>query len=622
MLGLTQAAIVAAGAFAVGVRRQLRDLGLIAAAGGRPADLRRVVIAAALVLGTAGAVAGVALGVGAIAAVMPWLDEWLGHRLPGLAVPWTVLGAVALLGLVAAVAAALVPARTAARTPVTAALAGHRPEERPSRRPAIAGIVLVAVGCVLTGAAAVVRGATTVSSTSSEHGTVVVRSPDVAGVAALVGGALLVVVGLTLTAPALAQALGRVGSWTPASLRLALRDLGRHRFRSGSAIGAVMAALALPIAVGTLVASVEARAFVRDPPRLADDQLVLSAHVLAPTEGLPDHTEAAGVDAATRQAVADAIEIEAMVGVSSLPRSERGMDFVLVSPTVTHTGRPGEVDDHWSEELVAVDAVDALRVWGAAPDDVDRAAQALADGDVVLPGVAQVHESTTEFIARHDLPDRQAVGVDVLGYWGLPRALISEEAAVDLGFELGPQQVAARAAAPLDASDRAAVMAAVDLDQSGAGEAAATAGSRPTVDVEFPSGQGFDPVTLVRFGLLAAAVVVAVTVVAVVLALAGVEGRRDRDTLAAIGASRAMRRRFRAGQALALTFVAGVLAVPAGLLPVAAALMTRGAGYPLVVAWEGAAVAVVGLPLVAWLVMRVLAREPDPAPRRLASTPR
>ena len=61
-LGLLEVVLLAGTAFAVGARRQLRELGLVAAGGGSPRDVRRIVLAQGLVLGALGAVAGVAIG--------------------------------------------------------------------------------------------------------------------------------------------------------------------------------------------------------------------------------------------------------------------------------------------------------------------------------------------------------------------------------------------------------------------------------------------------------------------------------------------------------------------------------------------------------------------------------
>jgi len=154
-LALAEAALVAAAAFAVGVRRQLRDLGLLAAVGGRPGDLRRVVLAGGLAAGSVGALLGAAGGIAVVALLEPWLESWLGQRLPdGLTVPVGLVALAAVGGVVAALAAAAAPARTAARLTITEALAARLPPGAPPRRTATAGCALAVLGALLGGGAA------------------------------------------------------------------------------------------------------------------------------------------------------------------------------------------------------------------------------------------------------------------------------------------------------------------------------------------------------------------------------------------------------------------------------------------------------------------------------------
>jgi putative ABC transport system permease protein len=78
-LAMLEIVLLAGPAFAVGARRRRRALGLVAAAGGTPAHLRRIVLADGVVLGTAAAAAGVVLGIVAAAAARPLLEEQLTH---------------------------------------------------------------------------------------------------------------------------------------------------------------------------------------------------------------------------------------------------------------------------------------------------------------------------------------------------------------------------------------------------------------------------------------------------------------------------------------------------------------------------------------------------------------
>ena len=111
---------------------------------GTPAQLRRIVLADGVVLGTVAAVSGVALGIAAAAASRPAARAPVQHphrRLPGVSRGAGRPGRVA---VVTGVLAALVPAWIAARQDVVAALAGRRGITRSRRRWVVLGAVLAA----------------------------------------------------------------------------------------------------------------------------------------------------------------------------------------------------------------------------------------------------------------------------------------------------------------------------------------------------------------------------------------------------------------------------------------------------------------------------------------------
>ena len=128
--------LLAGPAFAVGARRRHRDLALVAADGGTPAQLRRIVLADGVVLGSLAAVGGIVARCGRRARRRGpgWRCTW---SVPGPAATgcsrWRCVG-IAGLAVVTGVLAALVPAFTAARQPVVAALAGRRGITRARRR--------------------------------------------------------------------------------------------------------------------------------------------------------------------------------------------------------------------------------------------------------------------------------------------------------------------------------------------------------------------------------------------------------------------------------------------------------------------------------------------------------
>jgi putative ABC transport system permease protein len=126
--------LLAGPAFAVGVRRQGRQLALVAATGGSARDVRRVVLAQGIALGAGASLAGAAFGVGVARGLVWALPRYRGTSLGPWDVDWLSTGLAILLGAVAAVIAAWAPARAASRADVVAVLAGrrvldHRPRE-------------------------------------------------------------------------------------------------------------------------------------------------------------------------------------------------------------------------------------------------------------------------------------------------------------------------------------------------------------------------------------------------------------------------------------------------------------------------------------------------------------
>ena len=106
--------------------------------------------------------------------------------------------------------------------------------------------------------------------------------------------------------------------------------------------------------------------------------------------------------------------------------------------------------------------------------------------------------------------------------------------------------------------------------------------------------------------LISLSLLFALTVTGIAVALGEAESRPDQRTLLAIGADPRVRRRITAARAGVIALLGGVLAVPAGLLPVWGLLASHGA--PLVVPLPEVIAAVAVLPVLAigaaWLLGR------------------
>ena len=132
VMALIEVVLLAGPAFAVSARKQQRSLALMAATGGTPKQSRRVIVAGAVVLGSAAAVVGVALGIGIARLLQPLLqsrsDDWFGP----FEIPWLHLAGVAGFGMLSAFLAASSrptspPSRTSSRCWPGAAVTGRRP---------------------------------------------------------------------------------------------------------------------------------------------------------------------------------------------------------------------------------------------------------------------------------------------------------------------------------------------------------------------------------------------------------------------------------------------------------------------------------------------------------------
>jgi len=232
--------LLAGPAFAVGARRRQRQLALIAANGGTPAHIRRIVLADGIVLGLAGAAAGIVAGVVAAFAFRPYAEDLLMHtRAGGYRVFPSALAAIAVLAVATGLLAALVPAFVTARQDVVASLSGRRGITRSKKRWLVLGLTMVA------GGTAVVMAATQ-------------RADAEVILVGLVVGEL----GLVLCTPSIVGIVARAGRVLPLTARIALRDAARNRAAAAPAIAAVMAAVAGSVTLGLYLDS--ARTYERD----------------------------------------------------------------------------------------------------------------------------------------------------------------------------------------------------------------------------------------------------------------------------------------------------------------------------------------------------------------------
>jgi putative ABC transport system permease protein len=577
---LVAAVLMAGAAVTIAARRQLRALGLLAAAGARGRQLGAVVVLQAAILGLVAVLTGIPAGLLVARALLPRLARAVGLPLaeaaPLLVVPGRLLLAAG-LGLLAVIVAALMPAVRAARLPVTAALAAQQPPARHRRWLTIVGIVLVLVGLGLAVLQVWVAG-------SRWQAWVAVAS------------VLAVLIGFAALSRALVALVGRTARRLPATGRLAVRDLSRHPTRSAAAVAAVTAALALPMLLGTTAAQSAAsqRAYTQRELR-ADQVLVYSPAATAEvTKLLPGAHQAPFTTA----------------------REAGGREATVHGPVIDH-----EYSSAVNRGLAMGDQELLVAMGG------EQAAAAFADGAVVAFGTNLVPDGqVTLVITDIPRPARRitvpAVEVTTGSYIGqmLPSFVISRQAAQRLGLPglTEPPGYLIRAPRPLSDAQH---------DQLDALQTRSPAISitwaEPDSDLQ-SFEQGFRSIVLV---LLAVAGMIALGSVAAACALALSEAGQDLTTLGQLGATPAMTRRLMAAQAWLLATLGGLLAAAIGLGPTVIQTLASWQVRPRLaipvppsawaVPWTVLAVVAVGIPALAAAAASLLGRSPTPlTPRR------
>jgi putative ABC transport system permease protein len=545
----------------VSARRRLREVGLVAAAGGSPRQLKGLLLADGAVLGVAGAISGVLAGVGAAVLVSHHLDRFTNHVNGPLRPPAAGLLGAAGVGLVAALLAALAPAVGAGRVPVLSALAGLRPT-----RPRTRSWLTVGALALVAGVALCVQGGSSGNEKVATAGVLLV----VGGVATATGGLLGLV--------------ARVSSRLPLSVRLAARDASRARSRSAPAVAAAMLGLGATVAAATLGLSAEAKDKHGYQPYLARDQLLV--HPLYDTPDVPA-VDVGAVRSAVTRAIPGAV-------AGTVARAYLGDAPAQLSVSVAGE-RGGSL--HVADEAT-------LDVVSAGP-----ARAAFRAGKIVTLGrgttkQGKVRLNTGDGTVGTFWQELEAVEVDVRAARGVPRYLVSEQGAQRLGLRSGSPGLFVRAPRPVTERDErrvtaAALTASADLDG---------------VSVDREHGPCCDRAVSVGIAFGGGASL-ALLVVGLVTALARAELRPYLSTLDAVGAAPRTRRRVAAAQSGVLAVLAGLLAVPAGLIPAAALLRTQEGpvgGYvagslevpirlphPVVIPWVVIAAVVIGVPLIA-----------------------
>ncbi|MBR7744715.1 ABC transporter permease [Phycicoccus sp. BSK3Z-2] len=600
-------------AFAVNASRQRRTLALTASNGAPTAALRRTVLAQALVLGALSAVVAVGLGVAAAYGIVVFARARSPFSFTG---PFDVrplmLGGVLLCAVASTVVAALVPARRLGRLDIVGVMRGQSVSPRPS-------LLVLAVGVVTT----TVGGLLTLAGTNA-------LPPALASVVQpwvgysteylVVVGAVVLVVGSLLLVPMVLAGVGRLGGRLPTSLRMATRDLARHRARSAPSVAAILAAVAgLTFGLTGLASDTEQAARQYLPSTVPGEVLV----------------DSWGDDTLTTETVASAA----------------GPD-VLVTPNETFAGDPGRFSfeppqDSYRVAFVSVVpegcTVEETLGWISAGPDTEgcvvAGSESFGSGAVpVLPA--------DELVRRLELSGADAEAVRA------GAVVLVGDLSEPVRVAQGTYAVDPAATEPIDpdvetTSDEEvpAVVLPLTKDTSGrALQATMLVPAESSVSSDWPLRTGSwtvrtpdgDPVpestvetlqerlgdevgvrqengfersdrvvVAILLGVFALLILV-VTLTSTALTLA--EQQTDQATLAALGATRGTRRVMAAAQAFALAVVGCVLGVAIGIVPgIAISVPLTSGGYdPLAPGGVGTEGSILVVPWVSLLVVGVL----------------
>ncbi len=649
-LALLEVVLLAGPAFAVGARRRSRQLALVAANGGTPAHVRRIVLADGVVLGLLGAGAGIALGVAGAFMARPWIEELFAHaRAGGYRVYPEALVAIAVLAMLTGMLAALVPAFVTARQSVIAALAGRRGTTRSRKRWIAVGIAMIGLGVSVT-----------VAGTWSADTTVML--------AGLVVGEL----GLVLCTPALVGLIARIGRLLPLAPRIALRDAARNRAAAAPAISAVMAAVAGSVALGMFLDSraehAQATHWQERPTGTVQVDFGYGGGGSADRE-----TELAAIEQAIRSTlpVGDLHRVGAAICPPGIPADQGCQIEVALTdacPQLLALRTGQDLSDHERRAaaqnpacdprgtyggtmVYVVDGTAVAALTGASGDDLRRAQEVLAAGGVVVRSPLYIDdgEVTLAVSTPTEPDDRLASSADVDaaadadrpqeptqgpgGVWVIPGYTL--DLVTVPGYQLttaigpGPALLSAGALAAtgLD-SDTSTIVATTtrmpdQAEMERAGAALQPLEAFPSVESGFTDE--VEPILLI---LLGAAVVITIGAASVGTALAAADGRADLSTLAAVGASPTVRRGLSVSQSGVIAGLGSLLGSLAGIgaaLAVLAAIaqdygdvLWPSDGPPMpVMPWSTLLVTLVATPLLAVLGAGLLTRSRLPIERRL-----
>lgn len=654
-LAMLEVGLLAGAAFAVGTRKQQRELALLAASGAEASTLRSVVTSSGLWLGLLGGITGALTGTGiGIAWVLHKIRS--GENLLWLHIPWLMMIGVVLVGLISGLAAAYAPSRAVSKQVLNVSLKSVRTTHQMNRKTLYKGIVWLVSALLLLA----------FSASISFFG--IVHDFELRSYLALalviMGSIGLITAFILLTAPIL-KLMSSITSWLPLPLRLATRDAARNTGRTVPAVAAVLAAATLSSALLVYWSSVSKSENENYEWSYNLNQMALPLSI---SEFSPSTMNVAGLSSndgfTTRKIDADAVTKSAVdtlgpstnaqtilgtitqeecinrdpdsVEVEGIQQSPNCSSWALMEPVenqclLASDGKPIDLQD-WRcrgsmsssagfsslPEIIVGDEGTLRTLLGR--NASTEALQTLKSGGAVISNPVYLNKDNTTTLISYDIyADPQepvTASEDSLSSRESPApqqsypllatveeptkplpyyAVISPETASRIGLPFDEQLVLlSLAEVPSDAAYDSLLVALADIAGDNYGPEELETGPRSDV-------------TALLWLLVGAAALVTFSATGITAGLAMADGREDQSVLASIGADPRLRKSLSASQ-LFLTSILGTLFGTITGLMAAGTLQLLFREMTLVVPWMQLAVMLIVIPLVGSAIAWVLTK--------------
>lgn len=566
LFGLLEVVLIVGSAFAVGARRQVRDLGLVAASGGAPADVRRVLLAQGLVLGAGASVLAGAAGVLAFRLGTPLYEQLTHQPIWSRELDWLAIVGVTLLGSLTGLVAALVPSWSIGRLTPVAALSGRfpiRPGESRAHLPAFAlagfGLVLLLLGGWWTSREFAPPPAGPIGD--------FYVSPSSLPVVVGVLGLLVLIGGVVWATPYVVRRVAGLGRLLPLPGRFAFRDAARHRFRTAAAVVTLTVTVAGVVFAGFVVQAAAADMSRNDvaPPHSIAIYFDQYGPVAAPN---PVRLERA---IATIHDVLGPVET---LVASRITRADRDYAELMLGSRRGGFGPVRVLDEPTFKRVIGAHNPAALQAFrdGALVTEIRQPVRDGRAAVALYPG-ARRPENRWTLEAVVVRPDEALRNTDVFQAW------VSEDTAHRMGLVAVPSGITVLTDRPVTSEDLAR-LAVHGIE-----------GWSPDTDLEV--------ISRIRLGVLAGAGVLTLLVVGIAVALSAAEGRADQATMAAVGAGPWRRRSLGAMHGLFLAIVGVPLGLGVGI-PAGAMLLQVDGAPGVAVPWLAVTSVLLAVPLLGW----------------------